>query len=188
MKTIYNYDYNTDNLIIVLLIVVLLVLCIAIMFFFLPLLKDTYGLVKFYLFKTSESPPPVTRAETYVTIIVTFILYAFLSSAIIIFSMGLHQSKFDWVDTNITTCNLTSGKCENFSYEQFESRDYIWYYCDFIVNDITFSNVEIRQENESVINYLTEDYNLDVYYREINKKNYVIRIDVSIKNHETGDG
>lgn len=184
MKTIFSYDYNTTNLCIVLLLIFLLVVFIAIMFFFSPLLKLSYNLAKASLSKTLELQfPDRTKNQVLITVILSLVLYLFLFAFVVFFSIFIYQSRFDWVDTNISTCNFVSGTCENFSYEKFESRDYVEYTCNFTVNTVEFSNVEIRDSNKDAIKYLTEDYDFNIYYREIKGKNYIVRIDI-----QPGDG
>lgn len=171
-----------------LIIIFLLVIFIAIMCFFSPLLKLSYNLVKASISRTLEIQfPNIKKSEASIMIIFSLILYSFLSVVVIIFSIFLYNSKFEWIDTNISTCNMVNGTCEKFSYEKFESRDYFVYTCDFTVNDVAFSEVEIRQSalDEDVIEYLIEDYNFDIYYRKIKGKNRIVRIDAFIGDENT---
>ena len=180
MKTIYNYNYNYTNLCTMLIIIFLLCVFIAIMFFFSPLLKLSYNLIKASLSQTLEIQfPNIKKSEASVTIIFSLVLYLFLFVVVILFSIFLYNSKFEWIDTNISTCDIVNGTCENFSYQKFESRDYFVYTCDFTVNDVDFSEVEIRQSvsDEDIIQYLTKDYNFNIYYRKIKSKNRIVRID-----------
>lgn len=187
MKTIYTYNYNFTNLCIMGFIIFLLIVFIIIMCVFAPLLKLSFDLIKDSISQAIVSKfPDITKKERIITIAFSFFLYTFLTAVIVIFLIFLEKSRFNWIDTNISTCDIVSGTCEDFSYEKFESRDYVEYSCDFAVNNIKFSDVEIRDSDKAVVGYLIGDYNFNIYYREIKGKNYIVRID-ALEKQKTGE-
>lgn len=178
MKTIYFYEHNWTNLWILIIVTIVLVALIVAMLFFLPLIRQSLCLVKAFISKALTTKfPEVTRAGARAIIVFTVFLYLFLFLAMFFCGKSLIDCKFNWINTDVSKCTITTGKCENFSYEIFESRDYILYTCDFTVNNIEFSNVEISQPYNNAIKYLSKDYEFDVYYYNLKGKNVVVRID-----------
>lgn len=178
METIFVYPYNESNLIIFIIFSVVLILAIVGVIFFFPLLKLSFNMVMATFTKTLESKfEDIRRIEVFMISLTTLLIYNVLFLGIFFSVKMVSTSDLKWINTDISSCKLVSGKIEGFNYDKQEYRDVIVYVCNFSVNNVQFYDVDIDSAQRKVIEYLSKEYDFLIYYRTNNEKNIIVRID-----------
>ncbi len=181
LQTIFIYDSNITLLIATVLVFLLFSLSIIGFIYFFPLLKVSCNYIYAILTKKfNHIYSGVSKFSVVFTIVLTIFIYSLIG--VLGFSSGksLIEEKFIWINKDFSTCDIIDGECENLQYDLVETRYCNYYKCSFTIENIEFSDVEIDEPYEETMKYLNEEYRLNIYYRTINGKNYIVRIDAKI--------
>ena len=179
VKTIYSYEENFTNLGVVIILIIAIVLLAIGIIIFIPLLKQCFLFAKVAFNDTIKTQfIELKRADIIKIVLTTVIIYSILTVGMIFSIILLRETEFRWVDTNISTCSISSGTIKDFDCKKVEYRDVVWYDCSFSIACQEFK-IDPSESQSQVLEYLYDGAECTIYYRDYGEKTVVVEIRVA---------
>ena len=189
MNTIYLYTDNGVKLGTLIIAIVFFLAFVIAAIFFSPLLKQCIDIVFSIVTQTVKQKfSNVTKKEIIALVSFTTCIYIVFFLGIFFGGKFVIDSRFKWIDTDISTCSTIVGDCKDFKYEIVEFRDHDVYICDFSVSNVQFFDVSISPPYNDAVKYLSENRNLTIYYHTLENENLIVRIDALDETGRQGNG